>query len=990
MPNPHKNLKEQAFEEHIEKKLARLHKYRKRNAETDYDKATALDRELLFEFLRATQGEKLARLEEIYGDAMESRVVRRIDEEISRRGVIDVLRKGVEEGPVRLELMFFRPVATFNPDIEKLFRSNIFSVMRQVKYSQATEQSVDTVIFVNGIPVFTAELKNELTGQNVHHAMRQYRTDRDPREKLFSFKRCVAHFAIDTNEAYVTTELKEGRTFFRPFNKGFEDGGGNPPIEGKHKTHYVWEEAWAPKALADILQSFVHAYEEIKEDRLGKEYRRQVQLFPRYHQWRTVLDLVVACRKNKVGKNYLVQHSAGSGKSLTIAWLAYRLAELHTADNEKIYDTVIVLTDRRVLDKQLRDTIKALEAKPGVLVPVGDKDTSARLREALEGGAKIITSTIQKFPVIVDTVGTIPSKKFALIVDEAHSSQSGETVRAVQAVLGDERSEDWFLAQVNSRRQPANISYFAFTATPKHETLERFGEKQPDGSCQPFSLYSMRQAIEEEFILDVLTNYTTYRTYFKLLKKVSGDPTVPRARALSAILRYVSLHPETLEQKIKAIMTHFEQTVHNLLRGEAKAMIVTNSREAVVRYKLALDHYLSQRNLPHRTLAAFTDTIEIDGQSYTEASINDGIPEDNTAREFKKPEYRFLIVAEKFQTGFDEPYLCAMYVDKRLSAGVRAVQTLSRLNRTARDKDGVYILDFVNEIDEIKQAFEPYYAATIISEGTDINTLNDLRDALFAVYHFEDEILDGFVALIDPEAEEIHPRANAYLDDLAQRIIEELPHGSSNDVIEEDEYSEFLSIGNVYTKRYPYLAQVLGYSDASHEKLYLLLKYLLKKLPRDPKKPLIEVLQYIDMDSVRVVRKLKTSIGLLTETGDVHTTYGIPGAPPEEVVDPLSKIVKDVNERWGVDLGSEQQKTLDTIGQDLVRDEKVQDVVTNNQSMQTIGLWFTKAFEGKVDDNFDSDPKLYEILANNKELNAYLEKKMLRHVAGKIYALREE
>lgn len=987
MTNIHKNLKESAFEEYIEKELVRLHKYRKRSAETDYDRATTFDRVILFEFLRATQSKKLTQLEEIYGDALEMRVERRIDEEIGRRGLIDVLRKGVEEGPVRLELIFFRPVATLNPEIEKLFQSNIFSVMRQVKYSQITEQSADMAIFVNGIPIFTAELKNELTGQNVEHAKRQYMTDRDPREKLFSFKRCVAHFTIDTNEVYVTTQLKENRTFFWPFNRGFEKGTGNPPVEGKHKTHYLWEDVWMPEALADILQSFVHAYEEIKEDRFGKEYKQRVQLFPRYHQWRTVLDLIAACHRNGVGKNYLIQHSAGSGKSLTIAWLAYRLAQLHTQNNEKVYDTVIVLTDRRVLDKQLRNTIKALEARAGTLVAAGEDNI--RLKDALESGAKIITTTIQKFPFVENLVAKLSDNKFALIVDEAHSSQSGELRRTVQDTLGDYDVEDWLLRQLTSRRQPDNISYFAFTATPKHETLERFGVKQADGSYLPFSLYSMKQAIDEGFILDVLTNYTLYRIYFKLLKKLSEDPTVPRARALSAILRYVSLHPETLEQKIEAIMTHFEQTVRHLLRGEAKAMIVTNSRKAAVLYKLALDHYLRQRNIPHKTLAAFTDTVEIDGQSYTETSINNGIPEDNTAREFKKPEYRFLIVAEKFQTGFDEPYLCAMYVDKRLS-GVQAVQALSRLNRTARDKDQVYILDFVNEVRDIQDAFEPYYTSTIISEGTDINTLNDLRDALFAIYRLENEVLDGFVALINPDAEEIHPQANAYLDNLARRIMEELPHGSSGDVIEEDKYDEFLSIGNVYTKRYPYLAQVLGYLDVAHEKLYLLLKYLLKKLPRDPKKPLTEILRYIDMDTVRVARKLKASITLATETGDVHTVYGIPGAPPEETVDSLSQIVKDVNERWGIDLGTEQQNTLDAISEELAKDEKVQDVVTNNQSMQTVGLWFTKAFEKKIDDHFDNDQKLYEILAHNKELNNYLEKKMLKYVSDKIFASREE
>lgn len=452
------------------------------------------------------------------------------------------------------------------------------------------------------------------------------------------------------------------------------------------------------------------------------------------------------------------------------------------------------------------------------------------------------------------------------------------------------------MAQANARQQPKNISYFAFTATPKHETLERFGIKQPDGKFEPFSLYSMKQATEEKFILDVLTNYTTYKTYFKLLKKAHGDPTVPRARALSAILNHVNLHETTLDQKIEVIMAHFENTVKDLLRGESKAMIVTSSREAAVRYKLALDRYLRENNYSYKTLAAFTDSIEIDGGSYTEASINDGIPEDNTAKEFKKAEYRFLIVAEKYQTGFDEPFLCAMYVDKHLS-GVQAVQTLSRLNRTARDKDQVFILDFVNEVDDIKQAFEPYYTSTIISEGTDINALNNLRQALFDVYPFEDGVLDGFVDLIDPAAEEIHQNANSYLDIIANKIVNELPHGSEGDIVAEDKYGEFMSIGNVYTKRYPYLAQVIGYSDISHEKLYLLLKYLLKKLPKDPKKPLIEILKYIDMDSVRVVRKIKSSIDLLPETGDVRQEEIVPRAPFKEAEDLISQIIGDVNKR---------------------------------------------------------------------------------------------
>ena len=986
MPNIHQNLKEIEFEKHIEKELVNLHGYRKRDVESDYDKSTTFDKKILFEFIEATQPEKLAKLRAISGDALETRLVRRIDEEITRRGIIDCLRKGVEEGPVKFSLMYFRPVNSENPVVQRLYESNIFSVTRQVKFSPITEQSVDMVISINGIPIITAELKNELTGQNVYHAIRQYQNDRDASIKLFSFKRCIAHFAIDTSEAFVTTELKNERTFFLPFNKGFDLGAGNPPIEGKHKTYYVWEQLWSPESLADLLQFFVYAYDEVREDRLGREYRQPIQLFPRYQQWRTVLDLLSSSQENGVGKNYLIQHSAGSGKSLTIAWLAHRLINLFDENNERVYDAVIVLTDRRVLDKMLREIIRALSPIPGIFVPAGED--GVHLKDALEGNAQIITSTIHKFPFVNGLINRLSSKKFALIVDEAHSSQSGELTRAVQDRLGSGDIEDWLVEQVNARTQPKNISYFAFTATPKHETLERFGEKQPNGSFVPFSLYSMKQAIEEKFILDVLSNYTTYKTYFKLLKKAVEDPTVPRSRALSTILRYVNLHETTLEQKVEIIMAHFEKTVKDLLRGESKAMIVTSSREAAVKYKIALDHYLRAHNYPYKTLAAFTDSVNIDGISYTETSINEGIPEDNTAKEFKKADYRFLIVAEKYQTGFDEPYLCAMYVDKHLS-GVQAVQTLSRLNRTARDKDQVYVLDFVNEIDDVKRAFEPYYVSTIISEGTDINALNDLRQALFSVYMFSDETLTDFVSLLDPESEEIHQNTNAFLDEIAKDIVDELPHGSEGDVIAEDKYGEFLSIGNVYTKRYPYLAQVVGYSNVEYEKLYLLLKYLLKKLPKDPKKPLIEILKYIDMDSVRVVRKIQSSITLIPETGDVHEPEIIPGQPIEETESPLSQIIGDVNKRWGLDFGEEQQKTLDSIGEELVTDEEAQNVVYNNNSMQAVSRWFHKPFENKVFDKYDTDKKLYETLANNSELNQYIEKKMLKFVVDKVLALRE-
>lgn len=991
MANIQKNLKEEALEVYIVKQLVSLHKYKSRDPDTDYNKQYVCDPALLFEFLLSTQFEAIQKLKDVYGDAMQERVMRRLDSEISTRGLIDVFRKGIEEGPVKLQLICFRPTTSLNAEIMAMYEKNIWSVMRQVKYSQNTEQSLDLVLFVNGIPITTSELKNEITGQNVRHAMRQYQTDRNPEEKIFSFRRCVVHFAVDTSEIYLTTQLKEEQTLFLPFNKGENEGSGNPAVEGKHKTHYLWEDLWSPSSWSDLLQFFIHSYTETREDRTGRSYKVLLQVFPRYHQRQTVNSLLNESQEVGTGKNYLIQHSAGSGKSMTIAWLSHRLAELHTEDNKKVFDTVLILTDRRILDKQLRDTVSSFFSTPGLLVTVGDQDTSAKLKKSLESGAKVITTTIQKFPVIVDTIAEMGSRKFALIVDEAHSSQSGETVRAIHEVIGvtEEDTQDWLLEQMKARRQPNNLSYFAFTATPKPETMERFGEKQVDGSFKPFSLYSMRQAIQEGFIVDVLKNYTTYKTYFNLVKNAVIDPTVPRTRALSAILQYVHLHEVTINQKIEVIIGHFDLAVGSLLGGDSKAMIVTSSREAAVRYKLALDSYLNTHNYPHKSLVAFTDSIEIDGATYTESSMNNGIPENNTAREFKKPNYRFLIVAEKFQTGFDEPYLCAMYVDKRLSSGVVAVQTLSRLNRTARDKEDVFVLDFVNEIQDIKEAFEPYYTTTILSEGTDVNTLNDLRRELNTIYEIRAQALEDFVELLDPESETIHADANAFLDEVATQI-KLLDHGidMESDSPTDNDYGKFLAIAGSYVKRYPYIAQVIGYSDISHEKLYLFLRYLLKKLPSDPRRPLNDIVRYLDLSSVRVVQKIKSKIQLQSGIGDIKEENPIPGAPTIEIQDILSKIVQDVNKRWGVDFGSEQQKTLTEMSNDLAKNEELQDVVTNN-TRQNASVHFEGIFGEKVDDQFDYDRKLWEQLTNNKDLREYIEKKMFSFVSERIRKNRE-
>lgn len=973
-----KNLKEEAFEKHIYDVLGKMHNYRKRDAEVSYDQGKALDPELLFEFLLNTQKEKMVRLEEMYGEKMKERLLKRITDELKNRGVIDVLRKGVEEGPVKLELIFFKPINTLNTETQDLYKQNIWSVMRQVHAGVNQEQILDLALFANGIPIATAELKNEITGQNVWHAIRQYKTDRDPKEIMFSFKRCAAHFAVDTNEVYVTTKLAKQSTYFLPFNKGYNNGAGNPPEENGHKTKYLWEEVWAPDSWLELLQNFIHVFKEIREKDDGTEYQVEIQAFPRFHQRKTVLDIIHSVKNNGIGDNYLIQHSAGSGKSMTIAWSAFRLAEVHNENNKKIFDTIIVMTDRRALDKQLREVIRNFTQIEGYLFEVNENSSeskSSQLKKALETGARVITTTVQTFPVVASIIDELPGKTFGLIIDEAHSSQSGETARTINEVLGKdmETEEDWILKQVESRRQPGNLSYFAFTATPKAQTIERFGTKQSDGSYRPFSLYSMKQAIEEHFILDVLKNYTTYKTYFKIIQSKKEDPEVPRNRALSTIIRYVNLHDVTIEQKVVIMVAHFENTVQNLIDGRSKAMVVTRSRESAVRYKLAFDNYLKEKGYNYKTLVAFTDSIKIDGITHTETSMNGGISESNTAEEFKKPQYKFLIVAEKYQTGFDQPLLCSMYVDKTLS-GVQAVQTLSRLNRIASDKNDVFVLDFVNNTDDIKIAFDPYYTTTILSEGTDINTLNDLRRSIFDLYKIPIESLDKFTTLLSKTEDDIHKDINAILDKFVDDIMR----------LEKEKYIEFKSKIYQYTKTYPFISQILNYSDISHEKLYLFLKYLIKKLPKDTSGGPLEILDLIDLEDIRVVKKIAGSISLdegesdIIEDGGGNTTENKP-----EDIDILSEIIKVVNKQWGVEFGEKQQETLTKMAEDLASDEEFSYVVKNS-SKHGSSLKFGEAFNDKYDDQFENDYKLWEQLTNNPDLRKYVRSKMFDYVLEKI------
>jgi len=993
MTNIKKEVNEAAFEEYIENFLLKNHGYVSRTTE-NYDKEKCLDVEMLWKYLECTQDNKVADLVSRYGNDVKGKIEDEItkalsatDGEVNIKGVVDLLRGGIKYGPVHFDLASFRPRTSLNESLATAYRGNVLSVMRQVKYSLSNNSSIDMVVFLNGLPVYTFELKNHLTGQNVWNAIQQYKNDRDSSESLLRFKRCVAHFAVDTDQVFVTTKLADEKTFFLPFNKGVDNGAGNPSVEGKHKTYYLWEEFLSKDVLLDVLESYVHIYEETKEKTNGAEYKDWVQLYPRYHQYRCVTDIIQSCKEIGVGKNFLVQHSAGSGKSLTIAWLSYKLSELHDKNDGVVFDSVIVLTDRRVLNKQLSNTVRKLCKVEGVLKTIGEGQTSADLKEALDSGAKIITSTIHKFPMIVDTVSGLTGKKFAVVLDEAHSSQGGEMVRDLHTVLGEESDEDWLLAQVNSRQQPKNISYFAFTATPKHETLERFGEKQKDGVYKAFSLYSMKQAIEEKFILDVLQNYLTYKTYFKLIRDIQEDPQVNRGKALSAILKYVNLDDNTIKEKVEVIVTHFEQTVRSLLDGNSKAMIVTSSREAAVRYKLMLDAALVGYGLKYKSLVAFTGDITIDGKSYTEANMN-GLPDSATAREFKKKEYKFLIVAEKYQTGFDEPYLCAMYVDRRLSVGPQAVQTLSRLNRITRGKEEVYVLDFVNDAEVIKKAFDPYYETTILSEGTDINKLNEIRGLVLGYYNFSNTELDEFILAINDElGSGIHAGVNSSLDKIATNVLDVL--WSDRDDEEYDTYKEFLSVSGAYIKHYPFLSQVIGYVDVELEKLYLLLKYLLKKLPRKKEDGVTEILDYIDLDTVRVVHKMSSQINLGSHDGDVSSPVDVGGGHGSfggNKMVSISELVSDVNKRWGTDFSQVQQETLEKMSEELSNNEEIQEVIRKNSS-DNAEMFFKKPFENVVNSRYDVDKQLWEQLNSNDDLKGFVMKKMFKVVKDKVFNL---
>jgi len=943
--------------------------YRRRRPE-DYDRTLCLLPSDVVDFVLATQPNEWRKLTEHHGPAaVKEQFLKRVCSEIERRGALDVLRNGIKDSGCKFHLAYFKPASGLNEETRRLYQGNLFSIVRQVRYSTKNEKSLDLVLFLNGVPIFTAELKNPLTGQNVEDAIRQYMTNRDPREPLFAYGLCLAHFAVDPDLVYVTTHLTGRNIRFLPLNQGKFGGAGNPPVPPTQKgyaTRYLWERIWSRDSVLDLVRQFIHEVEE--EDEKGRKTGRRFLIFPRYQQLDAVRRLVDDARTRGAGQRYLIQHSAGSGKSFTIAWLAHQLSTLHDATDRRVFDSIIVITDRRVLDRQLQTTMRQFEQTLGVVENIDE--TSRQLKEALESGKTIIVTTLQKFPVIAKEIGELPGKRFAVIVDEAHSSQSGEGTKSLKSVLAsrsleeaekeekeaqtpEEELENTILAEMEKRGRLPNLSTFAFTATPKQKTLELFGEKRPDGKFAPFHLYSMRQAIEEGFILDVLANYTTYKAYWRLLKKIESDPRYDKKKAEYLLKSFVELHPHAINEKVRIMVEHFAAQAQSQIGGKAKAMIVTRSRLHAVRYKLALDKYLTERGLPFKALVAFSGTVEDGAQSYTESNMN-GFSEKQTAKAFERPEYRFLIVANKFQTGFDQPLLHTMYLDKKLG-GVNTVQTLSRLNRTHPDKKNTMVLDFANEADEIRAAFEPYYETTLLSESTDPNLLYEIQTRLagFPVYMPAD--MDAFAKVyFDPKATQ--DQLYAVLAPVVERFR----------VISPEEQHDFRGQLTDYVRLYAFLAQVLTFADADLEKLYVFARHLRRLIPADRAELPREVQQNIDMESYRLQQTGSGKIALDRKPGvlDPQATKSAYRLPPEDL-EPLSQIIAELNERFGLNLGPEHRITIGQMMEKL-DDDAALDAAARVNTRENVRLTFDQKVEQVIQEIVDSNFDLYKRITDDR------------------------
>jgi type I restriction enzyme R subunit len=999
--------KETNFENIIEKELLDLCGYQKGNP-SDYDPETALFPKEIINFIQTTQPKQWKNYAKTNPNDTEKIIIDSLTKELKSRGMLDILRNGFKCYGKTLRVAYFQPNTGMNPETLAFYQQNRLTITRQVTIK--TGRIPDILLSLNGLPIATIELKNPLTEQTYQNAIHQYRTQRDAKDPLFVFKqRCLVHFAVDTEEVWMTTKLAGESTHFLPFNKGNHHGAGNPPGDDEYRTSYFWLEVLQKDSILDILARFLHV--EIKETKIptptGINYqKKETLIFPRYHQLDVIRKLITHTKTHKAGHNYLIQHSAGSGKSNSIAWLAHRLANLHDNQDQKIFHSVIVITDRTILDQQLQNTIYQFDHKAGVVQKIDDN--TQQLAKALNEGVPIIISTIQKFPFITQAIETLAKKgkiidittqdkRFAIIVDEAHSSQSGETAKELRKILNkagiesaiaaqlladeleendltDEAKQELLKAQISRTKQP-NLSYFAFTATPKHRTQIVFDEPGENGAS-PFHLYTMRQAIEEGYIKDVLANYTCYERYYQLVRTSEQNPDLPRRQAAKEIARFIELHPHNIAQKVEIIVEHFRNHTRHKIGGKAKAMVVTRSREHAIKYKLAFDNYIREKGYHDiQSIVAFSGSMTLSdfpGETFTEVKMNRGIKSSEIADKFGSDAYQVLLVANKFQTGFDQPLLHTMFVDKRLD-GVQAVQTLSRLNRTTTGKEDTFVLDFVNKPEDIYQAFKPYYEETPIGETADPQQLNDLSYQLYQWQLFSQENVNHWCEIWFRPKTSLTGGEHKKLNSLLDPIVEKYK------ALSEPEKEQFKNQLTSFRNLYLFLAQIIPYQDSELEKLYAYGRFLLKKLPRSNKAPKIDLSGDIELKYYRLEKISEGKINL--KEGQAEPLKGATAVgtrkPDQDV--PLSQLVDSLNERFGTNFTLADQLFFEQITETALSNDSIKKAAQVN-TKENFAPVLEKQLENLFIERMEGNEKIFIEVMNNEEFRSAVFEKILESI----------
>lgn len=997
-------LKERNFEEAIENYLITEGGYDKGVPE-HLNRASALDEETFLNFIKTTQPTEWEKHCKNYPTNPEQALLRRFQEEVSATNLLQVLRHGFKDRGVKFYPCFFKPETTLNSETVERYNQNILHCTRQMKFSLKDERSIDIVLLLNGIPVVSMELKNQFTGQDVSNAISQYKFDRATKDKMFEFKqRVLVHFAVDLYDVFMTTRLQGASTYFLPFNQGSNGAGevggkGNPQTEDDYMTSYLWKRVLTKDSLMEILHKYMHLKVEDIKDKDGKiTGKKETMIFPRYHQLDVVTKLLADVKENGSGKNYLIQHSAGSGKSNSIAWLAHRLQSLHDKNDEVIFNSVIVVTDRKILDSQLQDTIYQFDHIDGVVRPITKGSDS--LKTALNDGAKIIITTLQKFPYIYQDVQST-GKRYAVIVDEAHSSQSGTAAKKLKVALGDteevleqyareeaeeenqrEDYEDNLVKELSSHGMHDNISFFAFTATPKNKTLQLFGERQENGTYRPFHIYSMRQAIEEGFILDVLQNYTTYKQYYQIAKKIEGDPEYDKAKGARAVSKFQSLHPHNIAQKTAIMIEHFREVTKNKIDGKAKAMVVTASRLHAVRYLFEFRRYIQEHNYHDLdVLVAFSGGLEDNGQEWTEEKINrtkDGeVIKETQLKKYFHDEFDMLIVAEKYQTGFDEPLLHTMFVDKKLNS-VKAVQTLSRLNRTMRGKEDTFVLDFANTQEEIQRAFQPFYEATVLEGETDPNLIYTLKRQLDDFHVYQEREVEEF-------AKKFYQKTMPTLSVLSPILK---PAVERYEALEDKQKDEFKSLIHGFNRTYSFITQICRMFDKDMQKLYVFTKYLTKLLPKNNSEK-VNLNDALLLEYYKLQKTAEGNITLEKTEGVVPPISGAAGSGgKEKEKGTLSEILDKFNKKFGTNF-TEQDKVLAQLKADMMKNEQMANSAKSGDKTAFRTL-YDKQFNDIAINRYEENDNFFKGLFENADKLKFIKELLLADVYNELRNMKDK